>query len=474
MLLPTIAILLMSLLLGLHASVRVAGRLKNFYVGGNIIPFWVLAVSLSGQAIDIGNTQDNANFVIGSGFWGGFILPAGIGVSLIMIGLFFAEPLHRMRLLTLPDFFYRRYDKRVELIVSITCVTSFILLLAANLAGVGILLEYILGIPQLVGVLLVAAVVTVYAIAGGLFAVTWNDVLHFGVVVFGFVSALVWVFATHDGAVLSAAWDSKFSWEPLYSMQEGSLANWAAFLALALGDIVALDFMERVFAAKSPRMAKVSCLASGVVTIIAGLGASLLAVLGAGIYSAAAGADNQFLHFVTEYLPKGIGTMVLMGLIGACISTADGAIMACSTVVTRNILERHYSRLFDKVDALKVCRASFVPVALIAVVIAALFQSPGALLVLAFDVVFATCLAPLTLGLYWKKANTQAALWSIGAGLSLRIGLAFIIPEEWAGADTLLPAFASWVVFALVALQTKPVSRPSLQPRPSWEAPADV
>ena len=42
----------------------------------------------------------------------------------------------------------------------------------------------------------------------------------------------------------------------LFDIGNGALINWAGILALALGDIVALDFMERVFAVRTRRQHK--------------------------------------------------------------------------------------------------------------------------------------------------------------------------------------------------------------------------
>ena len=45
--------------------------------------------------------------------------------------------------------------------------------------------------------------------------------------------------------------------------------NWAGILSLGLGDIVALDFMERVFSASGGRTAQKSCyLATGLTMVI--------------------------------------------------------------------------------------------------------------------------------------------------------------------------------------------------------------
>ena len=81
--------------------------------------------------------------------------------------------------------------------------------------------------------------------------------------------------------------------------------------------------------------------------------------------------------------------------------------------------------------------------------------APGIYLILAFDLVFAGALAPLTLGLFWKKANMPAAIASLLFGTGLRMTFFFTMPEEWAGLDTLIPPPISFALFVVVALATQ-------------------
>ena len=448
--LPIIAILLMSFLIGIHASVRIGNKIKNYFVAGNIIPFWVVALSLMGQAIELGGTQANAEASMTTGFWAGAVLPIGVGLSLIMIGLFFAEPLHRMKLLTLPDFYRRRYGRSVEIIVTLLCVISFVILLAGNLAGAGLILNHIVGINQVEALVGVGSIVTVYPMAGGLFAVTWNDILHVGVVLIGIVGTFVWIITTQDLAVLGQGFQERFSMTPMFNFSEGALANWSALLALALGDIVALDFMERVFAAKTPHFAKIACLVSGVLTMVVG---TLVAGLGIMAFSLSTNvSDSQpFLAFTSGFLPAGILMMLYMGLISACISTCDGVLMSCSSTLTRNL----FADLIPPKRLLLFSRLAPIPVAVIAICVAYIKPEPGGLLVLAFDVVFASCMVPLTLGIYWKRATQSAAFWGMLLPFFLRILLEFLVPPNWAGLQTLIPPVFSLVIMVVLSLSRK-------------------
>ena len=100
------------------------------------------------------------------------------------------------------------------------------------------------------------------------------------------------------------------------------------------------------------------------------------------------------------------------------------------------------------------------PTFVAAILVAYYRPEPGMLLVLAFDVVFAGCVAPLILGLYWKKANTYGALVAVIVGSVLRIVLYYTIPAAWAGLDTLIPPVVSFVLMVIVSLATQTQSPP--------------
>ncbi|PCJ56013.1 MAG: hypothetical protein COA79_20080 [Planctomycetota bacterium] len=432
MIFPVITFILMTFIIGIHSASRIGGKVKNFFVAGNIIPFWVLALSLSGQAIEVGSTTLNANISMTNPFLIGAIYPIGIGISLVLIGLFFAKPLHKMRLLTLPDFYFRRYDKSVETIVSFLCVASFIVLLAANLAGLGFILSQILPgtLTQSQYTIMIALIIMIYTMAGGLFAVTWNDILHVGVILLGFVAAFIWMVNNKGSEFSMSTISTQLTMDPLIDFNKGALQNWAYLLALGLGDIIAIDFMERVFAAKSPRYAKASCILSGLLTIMIGTLIAFIGILAFTFFPEGTKPENlNLISFINQYLPHGIGMMVMIGLIGACISTADGAIMACSVVISKNVIQQRFPNLIPQNRLLLFSRLTAIPITILSIVVAIYKPEPGTLLVLAFDMVFAGCLIPLTLGIYWKKANARAAFWAMLIPSTVR--LAFFFIEEY-------------------------------------------
>lgn len=437
-------------LIGLLTLSKIHGQAKNYIVAGKSLPLWIAAFTLAAQSFDSNASLGNSAFAFADGFWAGAILPLGLATALFLTGKFFAEPLNKMNLLTLPDYYNMRYGRLVEFLVSILTVISFVILLAGNLAGIGILFQYILGVPYALAVTLMAALILAYTMAGGLFSVAWTDVIQISIAVIGFVAGFIWLVGAHGIDLLVSAVETKFSLEPLFLAKDGALINWAGFLALGLGDIVALDFMERVFSAKSAKVAKRACYIAGGFTIVAGLAATFIGMMASNFYNPEIGG-TVLLQLASDNLPFAVGGLILIGIIGASMSTADGAILATSTVVSRNIIQPNFPKLIEKIKLLPLSRLAGIPITAFAVWFAIIRPEPGILLILAFDVVFAGCLVPLIFGLYWKKATTAAAVWSIILGTSSRLILHFTIPENLAGLDTLIPPIISLIVFVSIA-----------------------
>lgn len=74
-------------------------------------------------------------------FYDGAVLPLGLGLSLILNGVFLARHMNRAELLTLPDLYGRAYGPLCEVLGACITITSFLALLAGNLVGCGVIVR---------------------------------------------------------------------------------------------------------------------------------------------------------------------------------------------------------------------------------------------------------------------------------------------------------------------------------------------
>jgi Na+/proline symporter len=153
--------------------------------------------------------------------------------------------------------------------------------------------------------------------------------------------------------------------------------------------------------------------------------------------------------------PYWIGVLIFMGVLGASMSTANGAILVISVVLARNVVQRWRPTFTDDAKLLMLSRAMAIPTAAAAGAVAYAYPEPGILLIVAFDIVFAGCVVPLFAGVYWEKANAAGAIASIVVGTSARLVAHLVTPADWGGLDTLVPPMLSAVAFYTTCMLTQ-------------------
>lgn len=452
--------LFMSLILsiGLYTYTQVKGSSERYTVCGKSMPFLVVGTALIAQAVDGNATLGNVSLVWSENLWRGLLIPLGLATSLVVVGKFLAAPLNSMDLMTLPEFFYRRYGKKTELIVSLITMVCFTVLIAGNLSALGWILSVASGWSYGTCLIFATCVIVAYTVAGGLYSAIWTDMVQVHVALLGFVLGTGWLLL-HKGTVpLEAAVAAgKLNVAGLFQLKAGALANWAGFLSLALGNAMALDFMERVFSAKSGKTARNACYYAAAMTIVVGGCASLIGLYATTLVPKVDDARMVLPALAGGVLPYWVGVMVFVGVVGCSMSTSNGAILVMSVVAARNLFERWRSTPVTDHSMLVLSRIMALPTAAAACLLAYVKPEPGVLLVIAFDIVFAGCVVPLFFGVHSKKATAEAAVVAIVTGTTARLIAHFVTPAEWAGLDTLVPPVLSLVAFLVMMKMTKPV-----------------
>lgn len=460
-----IAFLVFSLVIGSLTYRLVQKSGKRLIVAGKSLPLLMVGTMFVAQSVDGNSSLGSVALIFQFGFWGGAVIPIGLGICLLMTGLVYGKKLNKMSMFTLPDYYFRRYGNAAEGMSGVLMIISFTILVAGNFAASGFILETTLGIPFVWGIIIAALVVMTYTIAGGLFASAYTDIFQIYLAIGSFWAAFLFFAGGFSGVpfdtILASAPPSHLDLSGLFDVANGALINWAGILALGLGDIVALDFMERVFAARDPKTARRGAFMGAGLTFFTVLPVGMLGIVAIHFLPGLEDPYHALPSLALNHMPFAIGAALLMGVLGASMSTANGGLLAVSSVISRNLLQRIIRRRWLGKEAwndsklLWITRLAVIPVMISALTLGYIMPQPGIYLILAFDIVFAGALAPLTLGLFWKKANMPAAVTSLIVGSALRVLMFFVIPLEWAGLDTMIPPPISFALFIIVALATQ-------------------
>ena len=279
-------------------------------------------------------------------------IPIGLAICLVLTAVFYGNKLNKMSLLTLPDFYFRRFGSGAEGISGILMMVSFIVLVAGNFAASGFILSTVLHIDFLWAMFIAAIIVLIYTYAGGLFSSAYTDIFQIYLAIGAFWAAFIFFAGGYSGVdfstILGNAPPGYLDLSGLTDMGNGALINWAGILALGLGDIVALDFMERVFAARDGKTAQRGAFMGAGLTALTIIPTSIMGIVALYFLPSIADPFTAYPELAINHVPFAIGVALLMGVLGASMSTANGGLLAISSVMSRNIIQRDILRKWLK------------------------------------------------------------------------------------------------------------------------------
>ncbi|MEM1254557.1 MAG: sodium:solute symporter family protein [Cyanobacteria bacterium P01_H01_bin.21] len=436
-----ITFLLGTLGIGVWASQQIKGDSVNFLVAGRGLTLPLAAATLMAQSVDSNATLGNTDLSAEFGFWAGAALPIGLSLCLFLTGTFLAKPMNRMGLITIPDFYRVKYGRLVELIAACIMCVSFSFLLAGNLVAGGFMFQTFLGTSYVGGITLLATLVFAYTVAGGLFAVAYTDAIQILIALVGTGGLLAYLLGNFGLTI--APGTGPLALEQLTSVGAGAAINWASLLALGFGNMVAIDFMARIFAAESPETAQKSCYVASAGTLVIGIPFSIIALSANNILEqVGVVADGPVLFALLQnVVPPVLGLLVLAAILSASLSTADGAILGTSSVMAHNVFGIRHSAAGHSAGGdrlLLVTRVFAIVITLLGVFLGLRVPQTGVLLLLGFDLGFAGLVIPLLGGLFWAKSTRQGALACIIAGSMTRLILFALMPTMFGIDNTLL------------------------------------
>jgi len=423
--------LAVTIIIGLLAG-RMVRNSEDYLLAGRRLPLLIVTATLFA-------TWYGSETILGAStefVQGGLIAvirdPFGAALCLFLVGLFFARPLYRMKLLTLGDFYRVKYGKRVELLASICIILSYFAWLAAQFVAFGIIASALIGTSLTEGILLAAGLVTLYTFVGGMWAVSITDFMQTLFIVAGLIMAFGQIFGIVDfQSILENTPDGFFSFVPEGDIT--SLGNYfTAWITIGLGSIATQVIFQRVMSAKSEKVAVRASFIAGFMYLSFGLLPLALAlaapVLMPGFIPTYAG--TPYMQMLLPDLVSGFSSplvqiMFFGALLSAVLSTASSALLAPAAIFSENILKPLFGQISD-MGFLWLTRFAVLAISVLALALALHRGDIYNLVGLAASVGLVSLFVPFTAGLFWKKATTTTAFVSMIAGLVVWIGASLI------------------------------------------------
>ncbi len=412
--------ILITLLIGVYFS-RFVKTAKDFAVASKKMPIFITSAAFFatwfGSETIIGASAE----ILDHGVLGIIEEPFGAALCLLLVGFFFARSLYNMNLLTMGDFFRKRYGPKVELIASAFMIFSYFGWIAAQLVAFAIVLQVISGLDLQVGIWIVAAITFFYTYTGGMWAVSITDFIQSIAIIVGLIALFVSLLMKAGGdivPVLNSYPPGFFNFFPNPDPQ--SVIDYsAAWMIVGLGSIIQPDIFQRVMAADSDKTASRGALIGGFMYLTIGMLPLINVIIVKYLYPEIASMNGQMVlvNAVLQHTHVFIQILFFGALLSAVMSTASGAILAPSTTLAENIIKPRLTNVSEK-DFLAILRISVIIITVISVLVANVNQDIYHLVGEASGINLVSVVVPFIAGMWFKQSSGLGALLSIFTGIS--------------------------------------------------------
>lgn len=330
------------------------------------------------------------------------------------VAFFYAKKMYSLNIITVGDFFKIRYNRQIDIAVSIILVLAYPLWIASQFVALAYLFQNVIGVSFTTGVIISAVLVVVYTYIGGMWAVSYTDMLQSFLILLGLIVILVVALNQlgNTSILFQNRPDSFFSIFP-----QNNVESWseyiATILALYLGSIPGQEIYQRVFSAKSEKVAVNGLYLAALLIVVIPIIPAMIALVATTIHPeliTASKEQNIIATYVMKYTSIPIQILFYGALISAILSTASGALLAPATIISENIIRSNRPTINDQ-RLLFITRICVLIIALFAIYFSFRNADIVGLLVASLNLILVCIFAPMTFGLFWSKSSNFGA-WS--------------------------------------------------------------
>jgi len=465
--------LLLSVGIGPYAATRVHNT-RDFVVAGRNLPLPIVMATVFATWFGAETVLGISATFVNEGLGGVVADPFGASLCLILAGLFFARKLYRLNLLTISDYYRLRYNRTVEVVCTLAIVSSYLGWVSAQIKAIGLVFSVVTAgaISQPTGMIIGAAIVLTYTTFGGMLSIAILDFVQMIVIMAGllFIGWIVSGMTGGVGAVVTHAADAgKLDFFP-----EATAAAWipfvGAWVTMMLGSIPQQDVFQRITSAKDEKTAVRGSVLGGSLYFFFAFVPMFIAyaatLIDPKMFGVLLEKDSQLVlpNLILQHTPMLAQVVFFGALLSAIMSTSAATLLAPSVTFTENIIRNAIPHMTDRAF-LWTMRVTLVCFALI--VLANALTTNDTIFKMvesAYKGTLVTAFVPLAAGLYWKRANTQGALFAMAGGLGTWLILEFLAPDTvWP--PQILGLFAAAAGMLLGSMLPHFVGRPTAPPR---------
>ncbi|MEY9938483.1 sodium:solute symporter [Streptacidiphilus sp. MAP5-3] len=377
-----------------------------------------MAAVVLGGASTIGGVRLGYTYGI-SGAWMVF----AIGLGLLALSVFFSGRIARLKVYTVAEMLSLRYGDAASVISGVVMWMYTLMLAVTSTIAYASVFDVLFDIPRWAAIVIGGAIVVGYSALGGMWSITLTDMVQFVVKSVGVLLLLLPLAVIKAGGF--GRMEARLPHGFFSPTSIGGQTIFTYVLIYTFGMLIGQDIWQRVFTARSDRVAAFGGTVAGVYCLVYALAGAVIGTATRALYPTLPGADSAFATIVKNALPPGVKGLVLAAALSAMMSTASGALIASATVAENDIWRRVSRRrnalstdgtAVAERDEVRSNRIFILVLGVAATVVACLLSDVVSALTVAYNLLVGGLLVPILGGLVWRRGNLQGALASIIVG----------------------------------------------------------
>lgn len=314
-------------------SARKIRSAEGYSLGGRSSGAALVAGSIAGTVIGGGATVGTAQlaYSLGLSAWW-FTLGSGIGF--IVMGLFYARPLRRTGLETIPQYLVLNYGKTAGPVVSIISSIGILFSAVAScLPGIQ-MIAALFSLNHWTAAVVLMMLVGAYVFFGGMKSAGVSGIMKMVIIwVTLFIAGVTAVIALHNMPDFQTAFPSS-PWFSLWGYSAGN--SLGDLFSLIVGILCTQTYIQAIFSASDSRTAAAGAFTAAAIVIPVGLPSVAI-----GMFMHAAHPEILPIlvlpAYLLQYQPVWLGGIGLAGILLSLIGSIAGLALGIGTMISRDI-----------------------------------------------------------------------------------------------------------------------------------------
>ncbi|MFA6242947.1 MAG: sodium:solute symporter family protein [Candidatus Hydrogenedentales bacterium] len=405
-------------------------EMKDYFCGGNAIPWWLSGVSFYMTSFSVAAFVFYPSVCYRHGWVGVTLLWVAVPAALFS-ALLFSKPWRRARIHSPVEYLETRYGAALRQVFAWQGVPVKIIDDAIKLFATGKFISICVGLDIKWSILGAGGIMLIYTFMGGLWAVAVTDFIQFVVLSVGILVVLP--LSINKAGGLTAIFEN--SPDGFFNLTGGDF-GWSYVLPLVVLYSLAWSSINWSL------IQKYYCVPKEKDARKVGLLVVALYVIGPPLMFFPAIAAHSFIPDLKDagdvypavcsmLLPAGMLGLAIAAMFAATMSTLSGDYNVCASVLTNDVYKRLIRPKASERELVQIGRLMTLLVGVVALGAAFLMSRGKAedlfrIMVTLFGVATAPVAVPMLLGLVSRRATSLSAMVGFIAGLSLGLALFFL------------------------------------------------